>query len=98
MVFMGATVYPPTINLLLQISVHSVKTVSKSFGVTMSGGGPGIATARFIRHGDPVTESSRQRRAAVNDAAYSGLTINGEFLTWTSKPDCANSNLAIAPH
>jgi len=38
-----------------------------------------------IRHGDPVanpvTEPSRQRRAGVNDAEYSGLTFNGEFLT-----------------
>ncbi len=54
-----------------------------------------------IRHGDPVansvTEPSRQRRAGVNDAEYSGLTFNGEFLTWTSKPDCANLNPAIAP-
>jgi hypothetical protein len=54
MVFMVHTVYPPAINLLLQIGAHGVKTVSKS-------------------------------------------PINGEFLTWTSKPDYANSNPAIAP-
>ncbi len=54
------------------------------------------ASGTASRHG-LVTESSRQRRAGVNDAEYSGLTINGEFLTWTSKPACANSNPAIAP-
>jgi hypothetical protein len=57
----------------------------------------GVRIVEHIRYGDPVANQSRSRHAGVNDAEYSGLTINGEFLTWTSKPDCANSNPAIAP-
>jgi hypothetical protein len=87
--------------LLLQIRTDGVKTVSKSFsGWPCPAAGveshSTIHPARRSRHG-PVTESSRQRRAGVNDAEYSGLAVNGEFLTWTSKPDYADSNPAIAP-
>jgi len=78
---MASTIYPPAINLLLQKGNQGVKTVSKS----LSGGQTS------------VTESSRQRRAGVNDAEYSGLNHQREALTWTLKPDYASSNPAIAP-
>jgi hypothetical protein len=73
---------------------YRILTPSNSFNRPDSTDGPHVESRTNPR----VTHSSRKRRIPVNEATYSRLNQQRDDMTWISKLDCVNSNLAIARH